>query len=115
MSLSGPEMYRKLDRPLSFIGEERSDQAYIDGNWVDLRELIGGSGGKPPVEKMRGRLDWIKSSLKEESYPLDRMEELYREGMGIKRALHLLGSRDRSSSSKTEDTKRWLDYGRRIR
>ena len=115
MGESGQEMYRKLGRPLSFIGEERSDYAYIEDSWVDLNDLLNDPDREMPVEKLKERLEWIKKTLLHGKGTYEDSRDLYLEGMGIKRALHLAGSKDRVSSSKTQDTKRWLDYGKRIR
>jgi hypothetical protein len=112
MSEEGKKLKRKLDEPLSYLGEDRSKYARIDGRQVDIEEMIGSGSG---IGSLRKRLDEIIRILDsgEESESSER--ELYREGMGIKYAIHVMTRKDKSGSQRTADTRRWLDYGKKIR
>lgn len=122
MSGKGPELLRKLRKPMSFVGEETGEYVYLGGVWVNIdKVLIDRSDSddiireKPPVDALRKRLSEIEDKLGSgEEDPSSEME-LYKEGMAIKRSLYIITRKTKGFDSPVADTKRWLDYGKRIR
>lgn len=114
------EMLAKLERPLSFIGERRQNFLVYEGQWTNIKNLITRASSDPKFKtKLRPalfqRLSDIKDDLRMERLTKNEAQDLYEEGIAIKRTIYLL---DRSSMGIDEDrhgdTRRWLKYGRSI-
>lgn len=107
---------------MSFVGEETGEYVYLGGVWVNIDKVIIDRSDsddlireKPPVDALRKRLSEIEDKLGSgEEDPSSEME-LYKEGIAIKRSLYIITRKAKGFDSPVADTKRWLDYGKRIR
>ena len=114
------EMLAKLERPLSFIGERRQSFIVFDGKWTNIHALVKKAGtdrsfkdrARPLLHK---RLKEIKDDLRSEMFTKEEAENLYEEGIAIKRAIYLLDRGPmKMDDDRHTDTRRWIRYGRSI-
>jgi len=114
------ELLGKLERPLSFIGEKRNRYIMYEGSWVNIDRLLDeASVDQKKRNKLRPglmkRLNEIRSELSSTCMTREEAIDLYEEGIAIKRAIHVLNSRGvKQEDDPHSDTRRWLNYGRRI-
>ena len=111
------ELIRKLEGPLSFVGEAGSHYVMLDGKRQDLGGLIEGAKGSIDerdalASELSRRLQEIKEKLRTCSPDTREPKALYEEGVAIKRAIYLLSKRGREDIDPHEDLRRWLEYGR---
>ena len=122
LSEKGSELLRKLRKPLSFVGEKTGEYVYLGGVWVNIDKVIIDRANKddlvhekPPVEALRKRLSEIEELLGSMKQDIASEMDLFREGMAIKKALYIITRKTDDTDSPVADTRRWLEYGKRIR
>lgn len=115
------ELLGKLERPLSFIGEKRNRYIMYEGSWVNIDGLLKGASVDQKkrnrlIQGLMKRLKEIRIELSSTCMTREEAIDLYEEGIAIKRAIHVLNSRGVEQEDDPHgDTRRWLNYGRRIR
>jgi hypothetical protein len=111
-------LLEKLQRPMSYIGEERTHFAFLDGTWTDLKEVISGSWNpEVAMPLLRKRLQEIIDELSRTDIPDGLAEDLYKEGQGIRWAIGVLSTGSKAGSTTDDpkdDLRRWIDYSKRI-
>jgi hypothetical protein len=121
ISFSGPlkaDLIRKLENPLSFIGESTLSHICFDGSWTRVSDIISRARKGPKskdrvLNSLRERLQEIRSQMKDSNMSSGELQSLFEEGVTVKKAIYTLKD-DVSDDEKHSDTRRWLDYGRSI-
>ncbi len=113
------DLLRKLDNPLSFIGENRLSHLCYGGKWTAVTDVLeianrDHRSKDKVVSLLRDRLDEIRSRLRDSNVSRDEAISLFEEGIAVKHAIYVLKNNVKEDIDPHEDIKRWIKFGRSI-
>lgn len=112
-------LLRKLETPLSFIGESRLSHVCFKGSWMKTDEIIKDARKSSrkkddAMASLKERLSEIKCMMRESHLSHDEAVSLFEEGIAVKRAIYILSNNVEDDADRNKEMKRWLSYGRSI-
>ena len=121
ISFSGPlraDLMRKLENPLSFIGESTLSHICYEGSWTRVSDIIkrakkGPKSKDQVLNSLRERLQEIRTLMRDSNISAGEAQSLFEEAITVKKAIYTLRD-DVADQEKHSDTRRWLNYGRTI-